>query len=123
MPRIAAPISSRSRSKGGATIKVALLFILLITATTACKVIAPPAPYEDYAIARAAVKAAQEADSARFATNLWNKAEDNFRSGQKAFRDADYESAKKHFQLAQQFAEKAENMTRLKKFQTGENFP
>lgn len=74
-------------------------------------------------MARAAVRAAQDADSARFATNLWNKAEENFRSGQKAYREADYETAKKHFLLAQQFAEKAENLTRIKKFQSGESFP
>ncbi len=123
MPKIAARTSSRSRSnRRRAALKAAGLAALL-TALTACKIMAPAAPYEDYALARAAVRAAQEADSARFATNLWNKAEENFRSGQKAFRDADYESAKKHFQLAQQFAEKAENITRLKKFQTGENFP
>lgn len=122
MPKTAAPTSFRWRSSGWAAAKAALLAALLIS-TPACKIMAPPAPYEDYALARAAVRAAQEADSARFATNLWNKAEDNFRSGQKAFREADYEAAKRHFQLAQQFAEKAENITRLKKFQTGENFP
>ncbi len=122
MPKTAARTSSRWHSRGVAAARAASLAIFL-TALPACKIMAPAAPYEDYALARAAVRAAQDADSARFATNLWNKAEDNFRSGQKAFRDADYEAAKKHFQLAQQFAEKAENITRLKKFQTGENFP
>ncbi len=115
MQKIAARTSSRWLSKG--------LVALSATAMIGCKIMAPAAPYEEYAMARAAVRAAQDADSARFATNLWNKAEENFRSGQKAYRESDYESAKKHFQLAQQFAEKAENVTRLKKYSSGENFP
>lgn len=116
MLKTAARTSSRWLSRGVVAFAAA-------AALTGCKVIAPPAPYEEYAMARTAVRAAQDADSARFATNLWNKAEENFRSGQKAYRESDFETAKKHFQLAQQFAEKAENMTRLKKFNSGENFP
>lgn len=97
--------------------------LLVASSLSGCKVIAAPPPYEEYSLARTAVKAAQEADSARFATGIWNKAEENFRAGQKAYREADYDSAKKHFQLAIQFAEKAENSTRLKKFQSGDSFP
>lgn len=85
--------------------------------------VAPPPPYEDYTLARAAVKAAQEVDSARFATGLWHRAEENFRQGQKAFKESDYGRAKVYFQQALEYAERAENATRLKKFQTGEGFP
>jgi hypothetical protein len=95
----------------------------LLLGLCGCKVIASPPPFEEYALARAAVRAAQEADAARFATGIWNKAEENFRSGQKAYKEADYDSAKKFFQAAQLNAEKAENVTRLKKFQSGESFP
>jgi hypothetical protein len=83
---------------------------------------APP-PFEEYTLARAAVRAAQEFDSARFAPAYWNKAEDSFRSGQKAFKDADFGAAKKFFELAQASAERAENVTRLKKFESGDSFP
>ncbi len=96
---------------------------ILFTTLCGCRIVAAPPPYEEYALAKAAVRAAQDADSARFATSLWNKAEENFRNGQRAYREANFEEAKKHFQLALRFAEKAENLTRLKKFQTGENFP
>lgn len=88
-----------------------------------CKVMAAPPPYEEYALARAAVRAAQDADSARFATGIWNKAEENYRAGQKAYRESDFGTAKRFFQQALLHAEKAENVTRLKKFQTGESFP
>jgi len=95
--------------------------LVAVVAVTGC--VAAPAPYEEFALARAAVKAAQEFDSARFATGLWNKAEDNYRSGQKAWKDAEYEIAKQKFVAALQYAEKAENITRLKKFQSGDSFP
>lgn len=85
--------------------------------------VAPLPPYEEYTLARAAVRAAQDVDSARFATALWNKAEENFRLGEKAYKDADFGIAKKRFVYAQSFAEKAENATRLKKFQSGDSFP
>lgn len=94
---------------------------IVLSAITGC-VVAPP-PYEEYTFARAAVRAAQEFDSARFSTGLWNKAEENYSSGQKAYKEAEFASAKKYFTNALQFAERAENATRLKKFQSGDSFP
>ena len=85
--------------------------------------VAVPPPYEEFTLARSAVRAAQEVDSARFATGLWHRAEENFRNGQKAFKDSDYGPAKTYFKRAVEFAERAENATRLKKFQTGDSFP
>lgn len=107
---------------------VSILFRCLSSVVVAasligCKVVATPPPYEEYAMARAAVRAAQDADSARFATGIWNKAEENYRAGQKAYRESDFGTAKRFFQQALLHAEKAENVTRLKKFQTGESFP
>lgn len=99
-----------------------ILFLSLSSAFfTGC--VAVPPPYEEYTLARSAVKAAQEVDSARFATGLWHRAEENFRNGQKAFKESDYGPAKVYFKKAVEFAERAENATRLKKFQTGDSFP
>lgn len=88
----------------------------------ACVVAAPP-PYEEYTLARTAVFAARDVDSAKSAPGLWNRAEENYRAAQKEFKDNDFALAKKHFQLAVQFAEKAENATKLKKFQSGDSYP
>lgn len=99
-----------------------ILFLSLSSSLIAGCVAVPP-PYEEYTLARAAVKAAQEVDSARFATGLWHRAEENFRNGQKAFKESDYGPAKTYFKKATEFAERAENATRLKKFQTGDSFP
>ncbi len=74
-------------------------------------------------LARAAVRAAQEVDSARFSTGLWNRAEESYRNGTKAFKDADFKEAKVFFQRAIEYAERSENATRLKKFQSGDSFP
>ncbi len=112
MPKIAAPISFRSVSSGLA----AVLLLLLV----GC---AANPPYEDYTLAQAAIRAAQDVDSARISAGLWHKADDNFRKGQLAFKEGEYASAKSHFKAALQFAERAENATRLKKFQTGDASP
>lgn len=84
---------------------------------------ASPPPFDDLAIARSAITAAQEVDSAKFAKGFWSKAEENFLEGQKAFQNRDFEIAKKLLRLSTQYAERAENLTRLKKFQTGDSFP
>ena len=85
-------------------------------------VVAPP-PYEEYTMARTAVRAAQDVDAARFAVGFWNKAEENYRLGQRAWKEAEFEEARTRFKRAQEFAERAENATRLKKFQSGDSFP
>lgn len=93
------------------------LLILLVGCVT------PPAPYEEYSLARTAINAAQEADASRFASGLWYKAEENYRNGQKAYREAEFAKAKKFFEVSIQYSERAENATRLKKFKSGDGFP
>jgi hypothetical protein len=112
MQKTAAPISFRSVNS------LLLVFGLLLTGCVA----APP-PYQEYTLARAAIRAAQDVDSARFSGGYWNRAFDSFRSGEKAFKNADYAEAKDFFVSARVLAEKAENATRLKRFQTGDGQP
>jgi hypothetical protein len=79
-----------------------------------------PLPIEEYTLARAAVSSARESGSERLAPGLWYKCEENYRKGQKALREKDNEEAKVSFLRAIEFAEKAENASRLKKFESGE---
>jgi len=85
-------------------------------------VIGPP-PFEEYTIARSAVQAARAVDSVRFAPGLWNRADESFREGEKCYRDSEFDRARTLFQDATQYAERAENTTRLKKFQMGDGVP
>jgi hypothetical protein len=115
MRKTVAPISYRSLSKASAVLVATLLLL------SAC--VATPPPYEDYTLARAAIKAAQDVDSARFSGGYWNRASDDFRDGEKAWKDGEFENAKKLFKSTIQLAERAENATRLKRFQTGDGLP
>jgi hypothetical protein len=93
----------------------------VLAGLTAC--ISPPPPYEDYTIARTAIHAAQEVDSARFAAGWWAKAEESYRKGEQAYREVEFEEAKKLFKNATKYAERAEDATRMKKFESGDSFP
>jgi len=88
---------------------------------TAC--VTPPPPYEDYTLARTALHAAQEVDSARFASGWWSKAEESYRKGEQAYKEVEFEQAKKCFRNTVRYAERAEDQTRLKKFESGDSFP
>ena len=79
-----------------------------------------PRPIEEYTLARAAVNSARESGAERLAPGLWHKAEEHYRNGQKSFKDKDNEGAMVGFLKAIEFAEKAENASRLKKFESGE---
>lgn len=93
----------------------------LTAALSGC--VTPPPPYDDYTIARTAVTSAQEVDSARFAPGLWAKAEESYRKGEKAYKEFEFDEARKLFRMAISFAERAEDATRLKKFESGDSFP
>jgi hypothetical protein len=91
-------------------------WITFLILTSAC---AGPKPYEDYALAYVALEAAKSAEASRYSPGNWSKAERLYREGQQAYNDNSNKHAKKLFQLSMSYAEKAENVTRLKKFQTG----
>lgn len=84
---------------------------------------AGPKPIEDLVLAQTALKAAKDAGAASEASAYWYQAEENFRKGSVFMRDNYNYDAKEAFVRAKYFAEKAENVTRLKKFKSGESFP
>lgn len=101
----------------------ALLISIMILGPAILISCAGPAPIEEYNLARTAIDAAEEAGAATLAPGFYNRAEENFRNGTKAFRENDYRGAKILFDGARENAERAENAARLKKFQSGEGFP
>mgnify|MGYP006448723905 CR=1 FL=1 len=84
---------------------------------------AAPKPYKEYTLARAAIQAAEQAEAGKHASGYWHKAEQEYRAGEKHFERNENEDAREAFKSAKKFAEKAENVTRLKKFQSGAGFP
>lgn len=80
---------------------------------------AGPKPYEEYAIAYVALRSAKKSEASRYSPGYWSKAERLYREGQQAYNDNSNEKAKQLFKLSVKFAEKAENVTRLRKFQSG----
>jgi len=95
------------------------IILLVMWGVTAC-VTLPSVPIEDYAIARTAIDAAKSVDAARYSPGFFHKAEIAYRTAQLAYQDRDYQTAIEEFQLAREFAEKAENSARLIRFKNGD---
>lgn len=93
-----------------------ILFLCLFL--FACQTV--PEPVDDYALARAALEAARDVQSARYTPGLWHQAENFYKQGQYYYREKDWEKAKSLFLKARQSAEKAENSSRLIRQRTGE---
>ena len=78
-------------------------------------------PVEGYSLAKAAFDAAVAAESAKYAPQLFYKAEKAYKRGEKLYKDRDYEEAKRQFVASRKMAEKAEDMSRIKQFNSGED--
>ena len=96
-------------------------FILFALAIISGCVVAP-LPTEEYTLARAALAAAKDSGAERLAPGIWYKADENYHFGEKYLKEKDNISAKAAFLKSIEFAEKAENAARIKKFESGENF-
>lgn len=79
-------------------------------------------PYEEYTLAREALRAAEESDSAKYSPAFWLKAEATYRDAEQAYQNNQFDLARQKFNAARVLAERAENQTRLKKFESGDVF-
>jgi hypothetical protein len=77
-------------------------------------------PLREFALARTALQLAKTHDAARYAPALWQEAENAFESGETLFRNGEYRDAKALFDDCQEYAERAENASRLQKLKSGE---
>ena len=96
-----------------------ILLILCVFSLGAC--VSVP-PFEDYTLAREALRAAEEADSAKYSPAFWLKAESTYRDAEQAYQNNQFDLARQKFKAARILAERAENQTRLKKFESGDVF-
>ncbi len=67
-----------------------------------------------------AIEAAKQVQAVKYAPALWSQADQAYRDGQDYFKKENYQEAEKAFIRARSLAERAENITRLKRFETGE---
>jgi hypothetical protein len=102
-------------------IKRSLLFVLTAQLLVSCVTV--DVPVTEYNLARAALDAARDAESPRYASGLWYKAEEAYKQGERLFNDRRYPDAEKLFIEAKSQAEKAENAARIARFQSGDTAP
>ncbi len=77
-------------------------------------------PVQEYSLAKAAYEAAVTAEAAKYAPQLFYKAEKAYKKGESLYKERDYEAARKQFLSSQKMAERAEDESRLKQFNSGE---
>ena len=97
-----------------------LLTSVVLIGATAC---VGPRPLKEFTLARTAVDYARYVGAPHLAPGFFYKAEQHYNKGVECLKkNARYE-ARDHFVKAKKYAEKAENKTRIKKFQSGEPLP
>ena len=93
--------------------------VILLFFVTGCQTdIAPPVL--EYTIALTAVKAAEKANAVHLAPGYWNRAQQFYQKGQMHYKKHEYYLSSEAFRQTTLYAEKAEDMARLKKVQSGD---
>ena len=92
---------------------------LLIVGALFISSCAGPKPYKEYSMAYTSLKAAEMSEASRYSPGYWSKAERLYREGEQAYNQNLNVQAKDLFIQAQRYAERAENVTRLRKFKSG----
>ena len=77
-------------------------------------------PNEEYLLARSAYKAAVDAEAARYAPNLYHKAERYFKRAEELYEERRYKKSMQYFEKSRGFSERSEGVARLKQFQSGD---
>ena len=73
----------------------------------------------DYTIAFTAIEAAEKASAMQLAPGYWNRAQQFYQKGQMHYKKREYDLSSEAFRQATLYAERAEDMARVKKVQSG----
>ncbi len=95
--------------------KSLLIFLFFITG---CQT--DSTPVLEYTIALTAIKAAENANAVHLAPGYWNRAQQFYQKGQMYYKEKQYRLSSEAFKQTRLYAEKAENMARSKKAQSGD---
>lgn len=97
-----------------------VLLIFFVFSLGGC--VTTQAPVEEFNLAVAALDAARQAESAKYASGFFHRANESFRRGQILYQNKEYNKARIEFEQTRVNAEKAENAARLLKWKNGEEF-
>lgn len=95
-----------------------LSFSLILLSLSSCVTVS--IPVQEYSLAKAAYEAAITAESAKYAPQLFYKAEKAYKRGEQLYKERDFEGARVQFVTSQKLSEKAEDESRVKQFNSGE---
>ena len=79
---------------------------------------AAPAPFEEYALAKAALKGAQAVQAKKFSPRYYRAAWSYFRQGEVHFKNKSFDKAGSYFRKSKQMFEKAEQKSFVSLSQT-----
>ena len=78
-------------------------------------------PIKEYSLAREALSHAEKHRADKYYPSYYGKAVKLYRQGQSAYRDRYYGQAGDRFQEALKYAERAEDLTRIKRARSGDH--
>lgn len=85
-----------------------------------CSCVSTTLPLQEYSLAKTAFDAAVSSESAKYAPQLFYRAEKAYKRGEALYKERDYEGAREQFLNCQKLSERAENAARLKQFNSAE---
>ena len=74
---------------------------------------------DEYNLARAAFRAAQDSEAKRYAPKVYSRARQFYRQGERAYKERYYEKSTGYFKKSRYYSERAENISRLEMFKQG----
>jgi hypothetical protein len=96
-----------------------VLALIILGTLTSC--VTGGIPNDEYTMAKAAYDAAVAHESAKFAPQLFYKAEKSFKKAELLYRERYYDEARAEFVRAQKLCERAETQARVKEFTSGDS--
>ncbi len=90
------------------------LFLIIVSCVN------PQPSREEYNLAVAALRAARDSEAKRYAPKVYTEARQYFRKAERAFKEKYYPEATDYFRKSRYYAEKAENISRVKMFKQGD---
>ena len=80
-------------------------------------------PIEEYNLASAALKAANDSEAKRYAPRVYSQARRYMRKAERSFKDRYFDKSTEFFRKSRYYSEKAENISRVKMFKQGDMGP